>query len=129
MSFQETVLAAPNQGGHTSSTMKQANVDDEALIDENNSLKRTVYKYENTLAQLDSIFRRDNDKEECIYELKKLTEGQLHQILRLQKEVDGQDRRRKEERREVAKIEEENGVLKQEIAMLRERLAQHEIQH
>jgi len=85
--------------------MKQANVDDEALIDENNSLKRTVYKYENTLAQLDSIFRRDNDKEECIYELKKLTEGQLHQILRLQKEVDGQDRRRKEERREVAKSE------------------------
>lgn len=129
MSFQETGLAGPNQGVHTSSTVKQANVDDEALIDENNSLKRTVYKYENTLAQLDSIFRRDNDKEECIYELKKLTEGQLHQILRLQKEVDGQDRRRKEERREVAKIEEENGVLKQEIAMLRERLAQHEIQH
>lgn len=54
------------------------NADDEALIDENNALKRTIYKYENTLAQLDSIFRRDNDKEECIYELKKLTENQLH---------------------------------------------------
>lgn len=29
---------------------KQIGVDDHALIDENNSLKRTIYKYENTLA-------------------------------------------------------------------------------
>ena len=128
MSFaQDNMMGGTSTHGtmtHNTSTMKQMNVDDEALIDENNSLKRTIYKYENTLAQLDSIFRRDNDKEECIYELKKLTEGQLHQILRLQKEVDAQDRRRKDERRENGKFEEENGVLKQEISMLRERLAQ-----
>ena len=55
-------------------------------MEENNQLKRAIYQYENTLAQLDSIFRRDHDKEECIYELKKLTENQLHQIIRLQKE-------------------------------------------
>ena len=78
MTFQDSALAGPNKGVHAQSTIKPVGVDDEALIDENNSLKRTIYKYENTLAQLDSIFRRDNDKEECIYELKKLTEGQLH---------------------------------------------------
>lgn len=78
------VIFNQDNGGITSkSTFKQTQLDDEALIDENNSLKRTIYKYENTLAQLDSIFRRDNDKEECIYELKKLTENQLHQILRM----------------------------------------------
>ena len=42
--------------------------------------------------------------------------------------MDAQDRRRKDERREVGKFEEENGVLKQEISMLRERLAQYEQQ-
>ena len=66
--------------GQSASSLAFQKVNDQvadlaALIDENNSLKRTIYKYENTLAQLDSIFRRDNDKEECIYELKKLTES------------------------------------------------------
>lgn len=98
-------------------------VDEEALIDENNSLKRTIYKYENTLAQLDSIFRRDNDKEECIYELKKLTENQLHQILRLQKEIDGHERRAKQQAPQMTNMEQEIDVLKQEVTMLRERLA------
>lgn len=93
--------------------------DHQQLIEENNNLKRTIFKYENTLAQLDSIFRRDDDKEECIYELKKLTESQLHDVIRLQNEVSDLQKRMALVDGHV-QLEQENQVLKQEIAMLRE---------
>ena len=46
-------------------------------MEDNANLQRTIYKYEATLAQLDSILRnKGNDsKDDIIFELKKLTEN------------------------------------------------------
>lgn len=46
-----------------------------------------MYKYETTLAELDVILRSDK-RDKSVFELKKLVENQLKQILVLQKEVE-----------------------------------------
>jgi hypothetical protein len=40
----------------------------------NTQLQRIIYKYESTFAQLDIILRKEDDKDQCIFELKKITE-------------------------------------------------------
>lgn len=45
-------------------------------MQDNALLQRTIFKYETTLAELDSIFRNDN-KDDIIFDLKKMTESQL----------------------------------------------------
>jgi hypothetical protein len=40
----------------------------------NTQLQRIIYKYESTFAQLDKILRKEDDKDQCIFELKNLTE-------------------------------------------------------
>ena len=58
-------------------------------MEDNANLQRTIYKYEATLAQLDSILRnKGNDsKDDVIFELKKLTENQLKEIVKLQEDL------------------------------------------
>ena len=48
-------------------------------------MQRSLYKYETTLAELDVILRGEQ-RDQAIFELKKLVENQLKQIVSLQKE-------------------------------------------
>lgn len=92
------------------------------LIDENHNLQKTVYKYEQTLAQLDQILRKkDGDqKDNVIFELKKLTDTQLQEIVKLQADL-STIRREKEaaDEHDASDVR----VLKKEINMLREQKA------
>ena len=56
-------------------------------MQDNALLQKTLYKYETTLSELDIIFRSD-DRDGIIYDLKKLTENQLKEILSMQKEIE-----------------------------------------
>ena len=49
---------------------------------DNELMQRQLYKYETTLAELDVILRSDK-REQTNYELKKLVENQLKQIIAL----------------------------------------------
>lgn len=51
-------------------------------------IQRIIYKYESTFAQLDRILRRDDDKDQCIFDLKQLIDKQVHEIINLQQQVD-----------------------------------------
>ena len=53
------------------------------VIEENSQLKNIIIFYESNLSQLDSILRRDDEKDECIFQLKKLNENQLHSIVKM----------------------------------------------
>ena len=59
----------------------------ETLMNDNALMQRQLYKYETTLAELDVILRSDK-RDKSIFELKKLVESQLKQIIVLQKEVE-----------------------------------------
>ena len=59
----------------------------ETLMSDNALMQRQLYKYETTLAELDVILRGDK-RDQSIFELKKLVESQLKQIVILQKEVE-----------------------------------------
>ena len=59
----------------------------ETLMNDNALMQRQLYKYETTLAELDVILRSDK-RDKSIFELKKLVESQLKQILVLQKELE-----------------------------------------
>ena len=48
-------------------------------------MQRSLYKYETTLAELDVILRNEA-RDQVIYDLKKLVENQLKQIINLQKD-------------------------------------------
>ena len=50
-------------------------------------MQRQLYKYETTLAELDVILRTEK-RDSANFELKKLVEQQLKQIVSLQKEVE-----------------------------------------
>ncbi len=50
-------------------------------------LQRTLYKYEQTLADLDGAFRQSNGGE-MVSDLKRIAEKQLKEIVMLQKEID-----------------------------------------
>ena len=50
-------------------------------------MQRQLYKYETTLAELDVILRSEK-RDQANFELKKLVESQLKQIVALQKEVE-----------------------------------------
>ena len=50
-------------------------------------MQRQLYKYETTLAELDVILRSEK-RDQANFELKKLVEQQLKQIVALQKEVE-----------------------------------------
>jgi hypothetical protein len=56
-------------------------------MQDNALLQRTLYKYETTLAELDSVLR-ENKNSDVIMELKKITDRQLKEIVLLQKEVE-----------------------------------------
>ena len=57
-------------------------------MNDNALMQRQLYKYETTLAELDMVLRSDARGDSQIYELKKLVESQLKQIIVLQKEVE-----------------------------------------
>ena len=56
-------------------------------MNDNALMQRQLYKYETTLAELDVILRGDK-RDQTVFELKKLVESQLKQIVILQKEVE-----------------------------------------
>lgn len=51
-------------------------------MSENQLMQRQMYKYETTLAELDVILRADK-RDQANFELKKLVENQLKQIIAL----------------------------------------------
>lgn len=57
----------------------------ETLMQDNALMQRSLYKYETTLAELDVILRGEQ-RDQAIFELKKLVENQLKQIVSLQQE-------------------------------------------
>jgi hypothetical protein len=59
----------------------------ETLMQDNALMQRSLYKYETTLAELDIILRNEA-RDQVIYELKKLVETQLKQIVILQKDAE-----------------------------------------
>lgn len=54
----------------------------ETLMQDNALMQRSLYKYETTLAELDVILRNEQ-RDSQVYELKKLVENQLKQIVSL----------------------------------------------
>jgi hypothetical protein len=56
-------------------------------MQDNALMQRSLYKYETTLAELDIILRNEA-RDQVIYELKKLVESQLKQIVTLQKDLE-----------------------------------------
>jgi len=50
-------------------------------------MQRTLFKYESTLNELDIVFK-NNDREAVMYDLKKLCDVQMKEILILQRELD-----------------------------------------
>ena len=50
-------------------------------------MQRTLFKYESTLNELDIVFK-NNDREAVMYDLKKLCDAQMKEILILQRELD-----------------------------------------
>ena len=59
----------------------------EALMQDNALMQRQQYKYETTLSELDVILRNDQ-RDKQVFELKKLVENQLKQIVNLQREAE-----------------------------------------
>ena len=59
----------------------------ETLMNDNALMQRQLYKYETTLAELDVILRSEK-RDQQVFELKKMIEGQLKQIVVLQKEIE-----------------------------------------
>lgn len=59
----------------------------ETLMNDNALMQRQLYKYETTLAELDVILRSEK-RDQQVFELKKIIESQLKQIVVLQKEVE-----------------------------------------
>ena len=59
----------------------------ETLMNDNAMMQRQLYKYETTMAELDVCLRADK-RDQSNFELKKLVENQLKQIIALQKEVE-----------------------------------------
>lgn len=55
-------------------------------MQDNALMQRSLYKYETTLAELDIILRNEA-RDQVIYDLKKLVENQLKQIVSLQKDA------------------------------------------
>ena len=58
--------------------------DNNQLLQENNLLQQNLYEYEKTLKDLDKIFRRDDSKDDKIFELKNVIDQQLKKIVKLQ---------------------------------------------
>ena len=56
-------------------------------MQDNALMQRSLYKYETTLAELDIILRNEA-RDQVIYDLKKLVESQLKQIVNLQKDAE-----------------------------------------
>lgn len=56
----------------------------ETLMQDNALMQRSLYKYETTLAELDVILRNEQ-RDAQVFELKKLVENQLKQIVSMQK--------------------------------------------
>lgn len=59
----------------------------ETLMNEKVLMQRRLYTYEVTLAELDKSIKSEK-RSKTIYELKKLVETQLKQILELQEQLD-----------------------------------------
>lgn len=81
-------------------------------MQDNALLQRTIFKYESTLTELDVIFRND-DRETVVYDLKKLTENQLKEIIQLQKELDhrGVSPMQKPKHEESSNLQDQNDEL------------------
>lgn len=62
--------------------------DNNQLLQENNLLQQNLYEYEKTLKDLDKIFRRDDSKDDKIFELKNVIDQQLKKIVKLQQDND-----------------------------------------
>ena len=60
-------------------------------MQDNALMQRSLYKYETTLAELDIILRNEA-RDQVVYELKKLVESQLKQIVALQKDAETSQR-------------------------------------
>jgi len=56
-------------------------------MQDNALMQRTLFKYESTLNELDIVFK-NNDREAVMYDLKKLCDAQMKEILILQRELD-----------------------------------------
>ena len=56
-------------------------------MNDNALLQRQLYKYETTMSELDVVIRSEH-KDQAIFELKKMVESQLKQIVALQKEIE-----------------------------------------
>ena len=56
-------------------------------MQDNALLQRTLYKYESTLEELDSVLR-ETENADVILDLKRIAEKQLKEIVMLQREVE-----------------------------------------
>ena len=48
-------------------------------MQDNALLQRQIYKHENTMTELDAIFRTGSKRDEVIFDLKKMIESQMKQ--------------------------------------------------
>jgi len=53
----------------------------ESLMQDNALLQREIYKHENTMAEMDQIFRVGRKRDDVIYDLKKMVENMQKQNL------------------------------------------------
>ena len=60
----------------------------ESVMQDHTILQRTLYKYEQTLTDLDGVLRGNNSSNEMIKNLKRIAEKQLKEIVMLQQEID-----------------------------------------
>lgn len=88
-------------------------------MQDNALLQKAIYKYETTLQEMDAIFRSD-ERDSVIFDLKRLIEVQLKELVKLQREADqsknsqqsfGHDKKFEEET--IKFLKQENEELKQ----------------
>ena len=80
----EIILLSQQRGpNQISDGLGPKNQDMVKLMHDNALLKRNIYEYEKNLNDLNNIFSRDDPKDSVIFELKKLTDSQLSEIVKL----------------------------------------------
>ena len=61
-------------------------------------MQQNLFEYEKTLNELDEIFRRDDSKDEIIFELKNVIDQQLKKIVKSQQDYDALLRQKPDKR-------------------------------
>ena len=73
-----------SQGKRSNVAIEHGSFETNSLAKDNKLLQQNLYEYEKTLNDLDQIFRRDDSKDEIIFELKNMIDQQLKKIVKLQ---------------------------------------------